>query len=84
MTRSGRGKIKTMNGEISRLAQSLEHALERVVEDGTGIEGKYDWEITYDKDDPHSVLAALKEQLGLQIRKEQREIEFLVVNDASD
>ena len=84
MTRSGRGKIKTMNGEISRLAQSLEHALERVVEDGTGIEGKYDWEITYDKDDPNSVLAALKEQLGLQIRKEQREIEFLVVNDASD
>ena len=84
MTSGGRGKIKTINGEISRLAQSLEHVLERIVEDGTGIEGKYDWEITYDEDDPNSVLAALKEQLGLQVRKEQREIEFLVVNDASD
>ena len=81
MTMGGRGKIKTMNGEISRLAQSLEHVLERVVEDGTGIEGKYDWEITYDEDDPNSVIAVLKEQLGLRIRKEQREIEFLVVND---
>ena len=84
MTMGGRGKIKTMNGEISRLAQSLESVLERIVEDGTGIEGKYDWEITYDEDDPNSVLAALKEQLGLRIRKEQREIEFLVVNDAGD
>ena len=81
MTSGGRGKIKTMNGAISRLAQSLEYVLERVVEDGTGIEGKYDWEITYDEDDPNSVLAVLKEQLGLRIRKEQREIEFLVVND---
>ena len=81
MTMGGRGKIKTMNGEISRLAQSLEHVLERVVEDGTGIEGKYDWELTYDEDDPNSVIAVLKEQLGLRIRKEQREIEFLVVND---
>ena len=84
MTMGGRGKIKTMNGEISRLAQSLESVLERIVEDGTGIEGKYDWEITYEEDDPNSVLAALKEQLGLQIRKEQREIEFLVVNDANN
>ena len=82
MASAGRGKIKTMNGEISMLANSLEQVLERIVEDGTGIEGKYDWEITYDEDDPNSVLAALKEQLGLQIRKEQREIEFLVVNDA--
>lgn len=81
MTMGGRGKIKTSNGEISMLANSLESVLERIVEDGTGIEGKYDWEITYDEDDPNSVLAALKEQLGLQIRKEQREIEFLVVND---
>ena len=81
MTMGGRGKIKTMNGEISRLAQSLEHVLEHVVEDGTGIEGKYDWELTYDEDDPNSVIAVLEEQLGLRIRKEQREIEFLVVND---
>lgn len=84
MTMGGRGKIKTMNSEISRLAQSLESVLERIVEDGTGIEGKYDWEITYDEDNPNSVLAALKEQLGLRIQKEQREIEFLIVNDASD
>ena len=84
MASAGRGKLKAMNGGISMLANSLEQVLERVVEDGTGIEGKYDWEITYDEDDPNSVLAALKEQLGLQIRKEQREIEFLVVNDASN
>lgn len=84
MTSGGRGKIKTINGEISMLALSLESVLERIVEDGTGIEGKYDWEITYDEDDPNSVLAALKEQLGLQIRKEQREIEFLVINDTDD
>ena len=84
MASTGPGKLKAMNGDISMLANSLEQVLERVVEDGTEIEGKYDWEITYDEDDPNSVLAALKEQLGLQIRKEQREIEFLVVNDASD
>ena len=83
MTSGGRGKLKAMNGGISMLANSLEQVLERVVEDGTGIEGKYDWEITYDEDDPNSVLAVLKEQLGLRIRKEQREIEFLVVNDTN-
>ena len=84
MASAGPGKLKAMNGAISMLANSLEQVLERIVEDGTGIEGKYNWELTYDKDDPNSVLAALKEQLGLRIRKEQREIEFLVVNDASD
>lgn len=84
MASTGPGKLKAMNGEIGMLANSLEQVLERIVEDGTGIEGKYDWELTYDKDDPNSVLAALKEQLGLQIRKEQRKIEFLVVNDAND
>ena len=84
MASAGPGKLKAMNGAISMLANSLEQVLKRIVEDGTGIEGKYDWEITYDEDDPNSVLAALKEQLGLQIQKEQREIEFLVVNDASD
>ena len=84
MTSGGRGKLKAMNGGISMLANSLEQVLERVVEDGTGIEGKYDWEITYDEDDPNSVLAVLKEQLGLRIRKEQREIEFLVVNDTNN
>ena len=83
MSMGGRGKIKTMNGEISMLANTLESVLERVVEDGTGIEGKYDWEITYDEDDPNSVIAVLEEQLGLRIRKEQREIEFLVVNDTN-
>jgi len=81
MASTGPGKLKAMNGDIGMLANSLEQVLERIVEDGTGIEGKYDWEITYDEDDPNSVLAALKEQLGLQVRKEQREIEFLVVND---
>ena len=81
MASTGPGKLKAMNGDIGMLANSLEQVLERIVEDGTGIEGKYDWELTYDEDDPNSALAALKEQLGLQMRKEQREIEFLIVND---
>lgn len=76
---SGPGKLKAINGDISTLVRSLENVLEHIVVNETGIKGKYDWEILFDKEDPNSVLPALENRLGLRVRKERREIEFLVI-----
>ncbi len=78
---SGRGKIEG-NMALSSLAWMLEHELGRLVVDETGIEGNYDFELTWDPDDPDSVFAAVREQLGLELRPAKRPIEFLIVEAA--
>lgn len=76
---SHRGKIEVLNGPLGSLAFSLESELERPVVDETGIEGNYDFELSWDPESPESVFTAVREQLGLELRPAKRPIEFLIV-----
>jgi uncharacterized protein (TIGR03435 family) len=78
---AGGGKLKMMNSTISSLAQAVEAAAENPVLDETGITGKYDLQLTYDKDDPEGPAAALR-KLGFKVESARRPIEFLVVSKA--
>ena len=79
--RSDRAK-GTLRGEAMRtfmLAASLERTLGRPVLDETGLEGRYEIELTWDPQRPESLPAAVRDQLGLELAPARREIEVLVV-----
>lgn len=77
-----RGGLEMVNGSLGNLASSLEYELKRPVVDETGIEGNYDFELSWDPESPESVFRAVREQLGLELRPAKRPIEFLVVEVA--
>jgi uncharacterized protein (TIGR03435 family) len=72
----------TLRGKAVRtfmLAGSLEGTLGRPVLDETGLDGRYAIELTWDPQRPEGLLAAVREQLGLELAPARREIEVLVV-----
>lgn len=64
---------------LGSLASMLEEVIGRPVVDETGIAGVYDYELGWDPQKPESVLSAVREQLGLELREAKRPIEFLIV-----
>jgi uncharacterized protein (TIGR03435 family) len=75
------GSLKLLNSEVSFLAQFLETAARRPVVDETGINGKYDINVSYDKADPDGIIEAMQKS-GFKIEPAHRMIEFLVVTRA--
>jgi len=64
--------------DFSDMIELLETTLSRPVIDATGLEGRYDLPLSWNPEKPESILASLREQLGLRITSEHREIEFLI------
>lgn len=74
-----RENFKVTGGELRDLARLLKRELERPVLDETGLEGRYDFELHWDIRDPNSVLDFVRDELGLELRLQVREMEHLVV-----
>jgi uncharacterized protein (TIGR03435 family) len=80
--------------EISVLVNQLVTVLGEPVQDGTGLAGKFDFDLTYDSaleplraDSPNvshapTIFAALKEQLGLELKSVRGPIDTLVIDRA--
>ena len=68
----------TMN-ELSRM---LEHLLGTPVIDETGLEGRYDIELTGPHESVDAFLRAMKEQPGLALARDRRDVEMVVVRRA--
>ena len=67
------------------LAISLRRQLGRTVEDHTHLEGEFDFELVWDRDETvdstaPSLFAALQEQLGLRLRAASGKIPTVVVD----
>ena len=82
---AGPGRIGAINGSISGLARSLESILNVPVFNETGLDKRYDynlaWKETGDETpDAAVVVAALREQLGLDLVKSKRRLEFVIVS----
>jgi len=75
----GDGQLSGTNRNMPELARSLESVLGQPVLDETKLSGGFDWSLKFDQDKPDSVLAAVREQLGLSIVKARRKVEFVVV-----
>jgi uncharacterized protein (TIGR03435 family) len=64
---------------LERLAEDLEQFLGRPVLDETGLKDRYDWDVSCDLKKPEAVIAAVRDQLGLQLTPATRPVEFLAL-----
>lgn len=78
-TSKAKGVIAASAAPIIGLVKQLEEILGIPVVDGTGFKDNYDWALTFDDDNPASVVNSVKEQLGLNMKLEKKDIEMLVV-----
>lgn len=95
----GSGHLIFRNESMPDLAWALSRTVaigDRVVVDSTGLEGCYDFELTFGRDrtptaaadagdpaaqrDGPSIFSALQEQLGLKLEPQKAPVEFLVID----
>jgi len=74
-----RGMLEGRYSSTVDLARMLESALGKPVVDETGIEGTFHFDLKWDEEKTESVVVAVREQLGLELREARRPIEFMVV-----
>jgi len=88
MSTNAKGTIITMKAakiSMPSLAISLRRQLGRTVEDHTRLEGEFDFELVWDRDETvdstaPSLFAALQEQLGLRLRAARGKIPTVVID----
>jgi uncharacterized protein (TIGR03435 family) len=76
---SGEGTLAGSHATVDNLADLLESILERPVINETRLDGRYDWTVEFDEENPESVVPAIEEKLNLRLTPEEREVEVLVV-----
>ena len=75
------GKLSVVDCGMSELATALEDSLGKPVVNETGIDGRYDLELSYDPSAPEETVDAVR-KAGFEIKPGRRPIEFLVVRKA--
>lgn len=78
-TRSSEGAQSVHGSDLEALSLELEEVLGRPVINETRLEGLYDWELSWDKEKPDSVLASIRDQLGLELSLKKQAVEVLVL-----
>jgi uncharacterized protein (TIGR03435 family) len=76
------GAITVTNIDLSRFVSRLADVLSCPVINDTGIDGRFDFALTWLPGNPVSLQNAVKDQLGLQLLEDKREIDTLVVDRA--
>jgi uncharacterized protein (TIGR03435 family) len=80
--------IKASNMPMAIFCKTLSHQLHRTVIDKTGLEGLYDFELKWSRDDatdlpadaPPTFFTAVQEQLGLKLQPAKGPVDTLVVD----
>jgi|SRR5580658_4420675 uncharacterized protein (TIGR03435 family) len=91
-TTEGESSQETRKGElleavgvsIGRLARIAHFVLDGEVIDETGLTGRYDFDLKWDSNQPTSIVAAIREQLGLELVVQQRKLDHLVVDSIAE
>ena len=67
---------------MANLARGLSNRLHQPVVDKTGIDGRYDFDLTFGADDQSgpSIFTALQEQLGLKLESQKLPTRVLVID----
>ncbi|HWQ02971.1 MAG TPA: TIGR03435 family protein [Candidatus Nitrosotenuis sp.] len=81
-TRWSRGKATVVGMPLAGLISMLESVVQRPIVDETQLTGKFDFELTWDEKDAKSMVAAVREQLGLELREARRSVEMLIIESA--
>jgi len=91
-TTEGESSQETRKGElleavgvsVGRLARIAHLVLDGEVIDETGLTGRYDFDLKWDSNQPTSIVAAIREQLGLELVVQQRKLDHLVVDSIAE
>jgi uncharacterized protein (TIGR03435 family) len=81
------GRIRAENSTLADLASYLERVQKKPVLDETGLTNRYDLELKWEakrgeETNPHTLIKAVREQLGLELTPARRTVEVLVVDKA--
>jgi uncharacterized protein (TIGR03435 family) len=71
--------IKVLNADVPHIAEFLESAVGQPVFDETGITGRYDFKVIYDKPEGEGWIDVMR-KAGFKIERARRPVEYLVVN----
>ncbi len=90
ITRNGHTRMQQRKIDLGTLARQLQNQLDRPVTDATGLQGTYDFtlswtadsSVTPDSDAPPDIFMALQQQLGLKLEASKITIETIVVDHA--
>lgn len=78
--RNDKGFIRAKKQPIKKLVDLLERMfLLAPVVDETGLTAEYDWDLPYNRASNNVLVDAIRTQLGLEVIKAKRKIEFLVI-----
>lgn len=75
----GSSKVVATNVPISQIVGNLQRDLRTPVVDETGLTKGYNFELSWDANDPQSLIKALQTQIGLDVRRESRPMEVYLV-----
>ena len=74
-----RGDITRKRQPISKLASTLPNFLKKIVVDETGLDGQYDFFLSYRSDSPEVLLTDLRSKYGLTLLPAKRRVRMLMV-----
>lgn len=91
--RASRGSLESEASTMANLARKLSDALRTPVVDFTGLDGKFNFKLSWNPDDTQpapardasapSIFTALQEQLGLKLESRKVPVEVIVIDSAS-
>ncbi len=75
-------EMRGVGAQMSFLAASLSHDLNRPVIDKTGLQGFYDYALSFtpNNDKGLSIFVALESQLGLRLELQESKVDFLIID----
>lgn len=76
---SDQGVLAAAAAELGRLAAAIETVIGTPVIDETKLQGKFDWDLLYDGNDPKSIIEAIRKEFGLEISLAKRPVEMVLV-----
>ncbi len=74
-----RGNITMRSQPIANLAATLPNYLRKIVVDETGLDGRYDFTLSYRSDSPEVLLGDLSSKYGLTLHPGKRKVRMLTV-----
>ena len=73
------GSFKMPHATVAAFAAFLSDYIQRPVFDETGMDGNFDFSLSWNKGNPAALQEAVKQQLGLQLADDKRSVELLIV-----
>jgi uncharacterized protein (TIGR03435 family) len=79
-----KGEIEARAASVGKVVRLAQFVLGNESMDETGLKGQYDFALKWDASLPNTLVAAIREQLGLELALESRKLEHLVVDSIED